>query len=35
LIDSITAEIAAVNATVAASIFSIGRRPYMRRRAFY
>ena len=35
LIESITAEIAAVNATVAASIFSIGRRPYMRRRAFY
>ncbi len=35
LIDSITAEIAVAIATVAASIFTIGRRPYMRRRAFY
>ena len=35
LIETITAEIAAVSATVAASIFTIGRRPYMRRRAFY
>jgi hypothetical protein len=35
LIESMTAEIAAASATVAASIFAIGRRPYMRRRAFY
>jgi hypothetical protein len=35
LIGTITAQIAAVSATVAASIFTIGRRPYMRRRAFY
>ena len=35
LIDSITAEMAAASATVAAIIFTIGRRPYMLRRAFY
>ena len=35
LIETITAEIAAVKTTVAASILTIGRRPYMRRRAFY
>ncbi len=35
LIGTITAEITAVPATVAASIFAIGRRPYIRRRAFY
>ena len=35
LIETMTADIATVNRSVARSIFTIGRRPYMRRRAFY
>jgi len=35
LIETITAEIATVAATVAASIFTMGRRPYMSAAAFY